>query len=453
MKNFNRKRKFGYATIFTVVALFLSGQVSVAQEEEESRFANAKTTKVRAMSAATAKKVEPVRELLAPEVPEGEVAPEPDAAGALRALNRIRTDDFPSHEKAEIWNLYGYVYFLLDDQNRAREYYTRVVEEPEANAPLRNRTLKTVSQLYMIEEDWVTALRYFQEWMSLQQILGPDDYALLSTIYYNMEDQDNSLKNIEIAIDLRESKDQIGKENWYSIQRAIYYERNNYRKVVSILEKLIVNYPNVRYWRELSGMYAELEQPRDQMNAFAVSYVQNGLATESQVVGLAYMYIGADVPYKGAEILVKGMETGVVSRNEKNLQLVGSAYYQARELNKALPYMEQAAQKATSGEPFGRLAGIYLDMERYEDSIRTGREAIRRGGVRQTHLVRLGLGTALFNKKDYDEALKVMREIDSEGPGGKSAEQWIKYIGSEKRRDQQLRDSGIDLDKILAASN
>lgn len=115
--------------------------------------------------------------------------------------------------------------------------------------------------------------------------------------------------------------------------------------------------------------------------------------------------------------------------------------------------MEQAAQRATSGDPFSRLAGLYNDMERYDDSIRTGREALRLGGLRQRHLVQLNLGIALFNKKEFDEALKVMREIDRDGPGGPSAQTWIQYIGNEQRREQQLRDSGIDLEKILSASN
>lgn len=423
-----------------------------AQEEEGRRFENAETSRVRALSEQTARRLTPVRELLSPNAEEGQEPPPADPAGAVRALERVRTADLPSHEKAEIWNLYAFAYYLLEDEAKALEYYERVVNEPEANAPLRNRTLKTVAQLCIISEDWSCALERMQQWMALQQILGADDFALLSTIYYYQEDLGRSLENMEKAIDMRESLGEIGKENWYSIQRSIYYQRNDFRKVISILEKLIVNYPHVRYWRELGGMYAELEDEENQMNAFVLAYLQKGLTTESQLVGLSYMYIAAEAPYKGAQILDRAIEAGHVNRSEKNMQLAGSAYYQARELEKALPFMEAAAESATSGESFGRLAGIYLDLDRNDDAIRTGREALSRRGLRQRHLVELAVGTALFNKKDYDGALQAFRAIGEDSRGWNPAQQWIKHVNSVKRRDQQIRDSGIDLDKVLSSS-
>lgn len=437
-------------SILGIFLISLGSGLSIAQEEE-SRFANAKTTKVKALSPATAKKIEPVRELLAPEVPEGQQPPEPNAQGALRELNRIGTDSLPSHEKAEIWNLYGYVYYLLDDQRQARTYYTRVLNEREANTPLVNRTLKTVAQLCMIDEDWDCAMQRMKQWMGLQEVVGAPDHALLAQIYYSKDDMGNALRSIETAIEMREATGKVGQENWYSIQRSIYYGRKDYRKVITILDKLIANYPNVRYWRELGGMYSELEDSDKQMNAYAVAHLQDGLQTEAQLVGLAYMYIGADAPFKGAEIVVEGMNAGTISRSEKHLQLVGSAYYQARELEKALPFMEEAAGKATSGEPFGRLAGIYLDMERFDDSIRTGREALRRGRLNQPALVQLGLGTALFNKKQYDDAISEMRKVKGNDRQQASAQDWIKYINAEKRREQQLRDSGINLAEVLGS--
>ncbi|MEQ8960549.1 MAG: tetratricopeptide repeat protein, partial [Coleofasciculus sp. C2-GNP5-27] len=184
----------------------------------------------------------------------------------------IQTNNLPGHEKAELWNLLGYTYYLLQDQARTKEYYTRVINEPEANAPLVMRTLKTVAQLHMMDEQWDLALRYYTEWMSFQQVVGASDYALLANIYYNMEDLDSSLENIEIAIEMRESNGEIAQENWYAIQKAISYEQRNFRKCIEILNKLIVNYPNVRYWRELGGMYAELEEEVEQMAAYHIAY-------------------------------------------------------------------------------------------------------------------------------------------------------------------------------------
>lgn len=450
MTIFNKSVVKSISTLLIAFLVLGVNNVYAQKEEEERRFANAKTTKVKAMTQKLAKQLDPARMCLSPEAEEGQEPPKPDPDCALRVLDKVDTDKLAGHEKAEIWNLYGYTYFLLENQVKTKEYYSRVVNEPEANAPLRNRTLKTVAQLHMMDEEFDLALKFYQEWMSFQEILGAPDYALLSTIYYNLDDQQKSLENIEIAIEMRESAGKIGQENWYSIQRSIYYQRNDFRKVITILDKLIVNYPNVRYWRELGGMYAELEETEKQLSAYATAYIQNGLTSESQIVGLAYMYLGADVPYKAAQILIDGFESGEVDQTEKNLQIVGSALYQASELKKSLPWMEKAASKAEDGESYSRLAGIYVDLERFEDSIRTAKEAIRRGGVKRPDLVYMTKGNAEFNLKRYDDAIKSFRKIKDKR-SVKPAQDWIRYVEAERKRDKQLRDSGIDLDKILAS--
>ena len=439
---------------FLVGLCFLSaGLVQAQEEEEQRRFENVETTKVKAMSQQLASRIEPARACLAPEPEvEGGPVPEPDAQCALDILQGIQIANLPGHEKAEIWNLMGYTYYLLEDQARTKEYYTRVINEPEANAPLVMRTLKTVAQLHMIDEQWDLALRYYTEWMSFQEVVGASDYALLANIYYNMEDLDSSLENIEIAIEMRESNGEIAQENWYSIQKAISYEQRNFRKCIEILDKLIVNYPNVRYWRELGGMYAELEEEVEQMAAYHLAYIQDGFTSEGQYTGLAYMFISARAPYKAADIMIGALEQEEIEDNEKNLQLIGSALYQSAELQKALPWMERAAEKSTDGESFARLSGIYVDLQRYEDALRTATEAAERGADRMD-LVYLTKGNAEFNLQRYDDAIQTFRQVDRDSQGYDSAVEWIRYVEAEKKRAQQLRDSGIDLEAILASTN
>ncbi|MBC6428283.1 MAG: hypothetical protein GDA55_03510 [Cellvibrionales bacterium] len=441
-----------FSAFILAAMLALAGAVSAQDDGEERKYANVKTTKVKAISQKLAKQLEPVRTCLAPEGEEGEPVPEPDPRCAEKALSKINTAKLPGHEKAEVWNLYGYTYYLLDDQPKSKVYYLRIINEPEANAPLRNRTLKTVSQISLIEEKYAEALKYYQDWMALQEILGASDYALLATIYYSLDNHNQALTNIEKSIEMMESAGKIGQENWYSLQRSIYYQRGNYPKVVSILKKLIANYQSPRYWRELGGMYGELEVPKDQLAAYQVASLQKkGLTTEPQLMALAYMYMGADVPYKGAEVIIAGIKSGKIKESEKNLRVLGSALYQSGELKKALPWMEKAASKASDGESFARLAGIYVDLERYQDAIRTANEALRRGGVKRRDLTLMTLGTAQFNLQKFDAAIRSFRKIKDDRTI-KNRDQWIQYVQNEQKREEQIKASGIDLDRILGRS-
>lgn len=414
-------------------------------DEDERRFEDVETSKMKALSQSTAKALEPVREHLSPEPEEeGGEAPDPRPQAALREVRKLDVEDLPSHEKAEVFNIYGYIYYLMDDLQQAKDYYSRVIDEPEANAPLVLRTMKTLAQLHMMDEEYAQARDYYTDWMSYQEEPSPNDYAMLAIIQYNLENLGKALEDIETAISMREDEGDIGKENWYSIQRSIYYQRGNIERTIDIIKKLIVHYPKNRYWRELGGMYSELERTEERMAAYDIAWLQDGLTSEGQIRGLASMYIAAGAPYQGAEVMMEGIEKGHVEETEDNLQMVGSALYQARSLQEALPWMERAAERSSEGESFGRLAGIYVELQRYEDALRTAREALDRGGLRRPDLVKLQAGNALFQLRRYDEALEMFRSVDAERSQN-AKENWIQYVQSEREREEKLRAAGIDL--------
>ena len=139
-------RKTSSLFVSSAIALLCAGALVVSspaysqKEEKELRFDKAKTTKVKAIGAKLAKQLQPARDCLSPPVDEGQPAKDPDADCAIQFLNKIRMDKLPGHEKAEVWNLFGYSYFLKEDMAGAKRSYSLVIQEPEANAPLRNRT-------------------------------------------------------------------------------------------------------------------------------------------------------------------------------------------------------------------------------------------------------------------------------------------------------------------------
>ena len=422
-----------------------------AQDEEGdqgSRFADMETTRVRAMSQSTARALEDAQQFLSPTAEnEGDPVPEPNPQAALKELNDLTMSRYPAFEQAEIYFLFGYAYYLLEDYPQVIRYWRMVVDEEDANLPLRVRTMRNLGQVHYIVEEYQAALDFFLEWMSYQEIIGPSDYALVGNIYYTMDDHPNALVNLERAINIREEAGEIGQENWYALQRSIYYARGDYPTVIEILEKLIAYYPNVRYWRELGSMYAELEQERNQMIAYDLAWLQDGLTSESQALGLAYMYVAAGAPLQAAEILIKGIEDGLVEETEKNLLSVGQFYYNAREIEEAATWTERAAAVAETGDTYGWLTNIYIEAARYEDAYEAATDALELGGLDEPDQIRLQAGNALFSMYRYDEALAQFRAVRSERYR-ENAQTWIRFVENEAAKDRAFRADGIDLDAI-----
>lgn len=440
-----------FAVLVTIGFGFVPAQAqddAEAEGDQGSRFADMETTRVRAMSQTTARDIEDAQQFLSPTAEnEGDPVPEPNPQAALQELNDLRIDRYPPYEQAEIYFLFGYAHYMLENYSEVIRYWRMVVNEEEANLPLRVRTMRNLGQVHYIVEEYPQALDLYLEWMSYQEIIGPNDYALVGNIYYTMDDHTNALEYLERAIEIRESNGEIGQENWYAIQVSIYYSRGEFNTLIGILQKLIAYYPDVKYWRQLGSVYAELEQDRNQFVSYDLAWMQDGLTSESMVRGLAFMYVAAGAPLQAAETLVKGIEDGLVEETEENFLSVGQFYYTAREIDEAAMWTERAASIAETGDTYAWLTNIYIEAARYEDAYEAATAALDLGGLDQPDQVRLQAGNALFSLYRYDEALEQFRAVRSERYR-ENAQTWIRYVENEAAKDRSFRDFGIDLDAI-----
>ena len=443
------------ALLFSLISF---SQQSMAQQEFSCAgmpHMDVHERRLRALDQSVNRNLESPRYLLNPFPPEDDpdaILPEPDPVAAINELNDVRTDRLQSHERAEVFNLYAYAYYLNDNIPQALNYYRQTIGEVGANGPLVERNLKTIAQLYMLEDDFQTALQYYVNWVCVRSIkvenaLGSREYSELANIYYRLDDLDQAIYFIERAIALEEAAGNIGVENWYSMQRSLYYQKEDIPSTIAVLKKLVVYYPDVKYWRELGGMFSEMEDSESQLAAYYLAYLQNGLETDGQFKGLGYLMIAAEAPYEGAQLMIEGVERGIIEEDEETMRAIGSALYQAREMDAALPWMERAAEAGGEGEAYAGLTGIYSGLLRHEDAIRTGREALRLGDLNRPDQIRMAIGAAQSALRRYDDAIETFNSI-SDSRSSRAARDWARYAASERDREAQIRASGIDLDNL-----
>ncbi|MCK9564353.1 MAG: hypothetical protein M0R02_16695, partial [Bacteroidales bacterium] len=244
----------------------------------------------------------------------------------------------------------------------------------------------------------------------------------------------------------QEARGNLPKEAWWSLQRVIYYENDNHAKVVEILKKLITHYPSFSYWRQLGGMYGELNQEMNQLVATDVTYLAGNLDQERQLISLGYMYMGAGAPFMGARIIEKGMKDGKIPRSGENLEVLGMALQQGNDSKRALPVLEEAAKALGKGSLYARLSGVYLDLDDNEKSVIAARNAINRGGVDRIDITYMNMGNALINLHCYNDAIDAFRQAAKSERSAKYANQWIEFAEREGERRSGLIESGAKID-------
>jgi tetratricopeptide (TPR) repeat protein len=360
---------------------------------------------------------------------------------AIKLLDKLLNSKKPlnGYEAANVYLVYAFIYYSQENYSKALENYNNVLKQPDIPEAMGTSTRFTVAQLYFVMERWQEGIKALEAWFRVAENPNASAYILMGQGYYQLKDYNHALQNVEKAISMYKEKGKTPKENWYGLQRFLYYEKENYKKVVTILEEMLVYYPKKQYWVQLSAMYAEIKREERQVQAMDTAYVQGMLEKEGELRNMAYLFLGAEVPYKAAIILDDGINnTKVIKSTSKNLELLANSWRQAQEVKKSIPEMRKAAKKAEKGELWARLGSIYLDNDNYEEAIKAVKAGLKKGEVKRPDTANLVLGMAYFNLKKYDSALKAFNKAGKDKRSATYAKQWKRFMAKELERQRSL---------------
>jgi len=362
-----------------------------------------------------------------------------EALAALREMEAGKSK-LNGYEAAQMYYFYGFVYYSMEKYPQAINYYKQVLQQGQENLPLALEvgTLLTVAQLYFVTEDYKQALVYLNKWFAVADNINADSYALRAQAYHQVGEPKKAMADISQAISMYEKEGKVPKENWFQLQRYFYYEQNDYKNVAKVLEKLVKYYPKGEYYKQLAGMYGELKREQDMLHMMEAAYVAGALQKEKELLNMAYLFMGAEMPYKGAKVIDKGIKEKKIERTSKNLETLAQAYQMAQELQKSIPELEAAAGMSDKGDLYSRLAGIYLDMDKNEKAIEMGTKALNKGDIKRPDQLYIVLGMANAQLKKYDTSLKYLEQAKEDKRSEKFARQWIAFVKGEKEREAKL---------------
>lgn len=365
-----------------------------------------------------------------------------DYAGAAAILNDMIAEDgkraLNSYELANVYNLFAFLSYATEDYAQSLRYYEQVIAQPDIPLAMEINTRFTIAQLYFVQEKWQQGIDALLVWFDLSEKPNAGAYVLLAQGYYQVKNFDMALKNVETAIAMHESEAKLPKEQWYNLARFLYFDKEDYDSALDVLNTLIIYYPKKQYWVQASHLYGEKKEEKKQLALMEAAYEQGFLDRSSELVNMSYLYLNAEVPYFAASVIEKGFDDELVDDKSKNYELAGSAWAQAREVEKSIPMMEKAAAKSDEGELYVRLGNVYLDGDQFAEAADSVSKGLKKGGVKRPDQARLVLGMAYFNLGEYNKARKAFRDAGKDERSEKYAKQWISYVTSEEKRQREL---------------
>ncbi|MBT5031659.1 MAG: tetratricopeptide repeat protein [Proteobacteria bacterium] len=422
--------KIMFVSVALAITLGSFGTVTQAQNNSEEGQARQKAVRVQSIRQRLIKDFEALAEFVELE----------NHAEATAILNELAADpDLNNIEKAYVANFRGNICFSTDDLDCAIREFKKILITPDGIPPaFYNQMYYVVAQVYFSQEDYRNALDYAQQWFTTQEAPPADAYMLVGQAQYMLQNFDAALPNVIKGIQMYEELGSIPKEGWLNLLSGIYRQKDDYRNMLPVLKKLAIHYPKKTYLQAMAGIYNELEdQPK--MSALYLAMYDYGLITsESEIVTLASLLLGQESAFKASEVLGKGFDDGVLEKNLRNYQLYSQSLYIAKEHEKAIAPMGQAAKLAEDGKLYIQLGQSLMALNRWSEAETALDQGIKKGKLTNTGRAVMSLGSVQFEQQKYETAKATFNRALRYDDMATDAANWVKYIDNEVYRIKEL---------------
>ncbi|MCA6064658.1 tetratricopeptide repeat protein [Thalassolituus marinus] len=362
-----------------------------------------------------------------------------EALDDLASVEKVRRN---SYEQAMTHNMYAYVYFNKEDYAGAIGAYNNVLAVDNIPESLEQTTLYSLAKLYLMQENYKESLTTLNKWFTVVEKPGAEAFILRAQMQFQLEQYSKALPDVKKAIAMVKEQGNKPKENWLMLERAVYYQNKDFKNLARCLQDLATLYPKGQYWVQLAAVYSELGQPLKELTALENAYDQNMLTREGELMNLAYALMGQEIPFKAAKVLEKGLKDEVIKPTAKNLSTLGDAWMLAKEYDKAIVVMAQAAKASGAGDDFFKLAQIHTERQEWKLALDNVNAAISAGDLKKTSAAYILKGNILFNLDDLGYAHDMFAKAKDYPEAEKMADQWIKYIDGEQKRREYMASAG-----------
>jgi len=352
-----------------------------------------------------------------------------------------------AYDNAMIWHMLGYVYYEQGDLKKAATTFEKVFDYSIPQS-LSVSNHKILGQVYMALSQFQEALPHLRLWLESGDEGKEEAHALIAHCYYEIKQYPSAVSHLQAAIDGYRAQGRTPRESWLNLLQASLAHVDDVEHRIDTIKLLLAWFPKKEYWLALASAYAQLEQMDKYLAILALAERDDLLTSESQYVSLASVYFAEGAPQKTAQILEQGMQRNLVRRNIRNLRFLASAYSMAREYDKALLPLQEAAAQSKDGELDIMLGNALYQLARWQDASKALAKGLDKGLVKgpddkrgrdQATTAWLMLGQSLLNLKQYDQAIAAFEQAALDETRGEQAQQWIKYARYEQERQENLK--------------
>lgn len=346
------------------------------------------------------------------------------AKAEQQLLALVKKTKSGSYDQAVVQQTLGYVYSSKEQYKKARGQFQLALDSKALPESVSHGLRYNLGQLLLAEEQFRDGVKVLEQWFKAEPSPPNSAHVLMASAYYQLNNFNQTVKHMKVAV----RNEKQPPENWYQLLLAAHLELKQYSAGVKVLEKLIVRYPQKEpYWQQLSALYAQLNK---QESALAVQVLAQrlDLSDSTVLVRLSELYRYLNIPYKSAQLLVKGMEDGVIVQNQKNLNRLADSWLAAREKQKAVVILNRLAKRDASGESDLKYGRVLFDLEQWQAASDAFDSSLQKLTGKRRGMATLMAGLAQFQLGHLQQAQVLLTRATGYQRQNQQALYWLNYI-------------------------
>ncbi|NQD38738.1 tetratricopeptide repeat protein [Permianibacter sp. IMCC34836] len=344
-------------------------------------------------------------------------------------LPLIERSENKPYESAWVRMQISFVYANKKAWPKAIEMAKAAIDKQALQEAQELQLRQNLVYFYLSAENNAKALEAAQEYFKYAVAPKPDMYALLGSIYFQLNRYQDSICPTFLAV----TKAPTAKKPWLQLLASAHMELKDLEGTGIVLRDMLDKFPDDKnLWLQLSSIYLQQEKDADALAILDLAYMKGHVDQEGHLKNLAGLYANSGVPFKAAQILEKGIAAGHIPANEKNWRSIGQNFGAARDDAKAIAAYGEAAKFAADGTYFQYQGEIYSQNEKWPEAVAAFTKALEKGGLKDPGRVYLNLGIAQYSQGKVQPALANLEKATQYDKSRSNAASWIAFINSKR---------------------
>jgi tetratricopeptide (TPR) repeat protein len=343
---------------------------------------------------------------------------------ARKALEKMKFARLNPYERALTYRFLAYASIGLEDPAGAVGYFEKVIEQEAMPIDDEASVRFSIAQIVASLGEWEKVEEQLEQWFRYVERPNAVAYYLLAISRYRREQYDEALSPALRSLEISKQP----KESWLQLVAALYLHKEDYDSAVPLLEELVARFGKKQYWVQLSLIFSARGDYEHAMEIQQLAYAQGLLTDDDELRRLARTYLFRDLPHSAAQLLERGLEEGRIEPDREVLELVGNSWIAAREYEKAIGPLRQAAELSEDGRLYLRLAQVRIQREDWKEATGLIQKAINKGGLEDAGKAQLLLGISYFSSDLTEPALTAFRRAQKHKSTQTEAAAWLAHI-------------------------